>query len=614
MKHSKPILSWLFFILLGAKAWPLQLLRGPYLQLGGPSSIIVRWRADVSGTGEVQYGVAPGKLDFKAKDETARMDHQVTVKDLEPNTQYFYSIGDSKTVLASGKDYYFYTHPKRGQAIPTHIWAIGDFGNLSCQQLMVRDAYYADSAGKRTNFIMTLGDNAYPEGADDEFQKKVFEVYPTLFRNTEICSIFGNHDTEYGGGRPPYFDIFNLPTQGQLWGLPSGDAGYFSYDYGNIHFIALSEGPEGVPTTKTYLKAESDMIQWLREDLAKDQRDWTIAYWHQPPYSKGTHDSDIEDDMMDFHRKVNPVLEEGGVDMVVCGHSHSYERSYFLDGHYGESNTLSKAMILDAGDGREDGNGAYHKPAGRLPHKGTLYVVAGSAGGAGEGGSLSHPAHFISMNVSGSLVIDINQNRLDAKMLDFTGRTQDYFTIVKGENAPANPLAPKASDLVNKEEAAQFDFEDGSTHGWLSHGGLIPGISVVSDRAFHGKKSLAVEVVNGKKSKDKKMESYIKVRAEDFPREMSRIGVGSIVSFRIYVAGDGVIYGVEPYLQDQRHAWYGNMIGGFKPGQWNTYRIEIPCGAQMPMEEIGCHFFSAKNGSTRAYLDMISSSPRYEKY
>jgi hypothetical protein len=600
--------------LFSSQAWSLDLVRGPYLQLGTPSSMIVRWRTEVSSTGQVDYGLEAGKLGSSATQSGLVMDHQVKVEGLRPDTRYFYSISSDGRALASGPDYFFYTHPARGQAIPTRIWAIGDFGNGSCQQRWVRDAYYADSIGKRTNFIMTLGDNAYPEGSDDEYQTKVFEVYPTLFRNTEICSIFGNHDTEYTGGKPPYFEIFNLPTHGELGGFPSGDMGYFSYDYGNIHFIALSEGPEGVPTTKTYLnQATSDMVTWLKQDLAGDQRDWTIAYWHQPPYSKGTHDSDIEDDMMAFHQFVNPVLEQGGVDLVVCGHSHSYERSYLLNGHYGDSKTLTKAMVLDHGDGREDGNGAYHKPAGRLPRQGTVYVVAGSAGGAGEGGSLSHPAHFLSMNVSGSLVLELNQNRLDAKMLDFAGRVEDYFTLTKGENPPGNPSAPKAEDLHDPKESIQFDFEKAPARGWLSHGGLVSSMELSRDKVYHGKKSLAVDLVNTKTSKDKKMESYLRVTAAHFPGTMRRIGIGSVVSFRLWVPGNGVVYGVEPYLQDSRHAWYGNMIGGFKPDTWNTYKIEVPCGASLPLEEIGCHFYSAQAGKARVYLDMISSSPAYGK-
>src|SRR5207244_11658364 len=107
---------------------------------------------------------------------------------------------------------------------------------------------------------------------------------------------------------------------------------------------------------------------------------------------------------------------EHGVDFELSGNRHSYARSYLLDGHYGVSSALTSAMILHAGDGRVDGNGAYQKPAVLTPHKGAVYTVAGSSGQTG-GGSLYHPAMYISLNVLGSLVLDINGSQLDAKFL-----------------------------------------------------------------------------------------------------------------------------------------------------------------------------------------------------
>src|SRR5206468_1250949 len=130
---------------------------------------------------------------------------------------------------------------------------------------------------------------------------------------------------------------------------------------------------------------------------------WLIAYWHHPPYSKGSHDSDSESELQQMRQYANPILESHGVDLVLSGHSHSYERSYLLNGHYGSSSTLTSAMILDKGDGRVDGTGAYEKPAPLTPNKGAVYTVAGSSGQT-SGGSLDHPAMYLSLNVLGSLV------------------------------------------------------------------------------------------------------------------------------------------------------------------------------------------------------------------
>src|SRR5207237_5008840 len=105
------------------------------------------------------------------------------------------------------------------------------------------------------------------------------------------------------------------------------------------------------------------MLTWLKADLAANTQQWLVAFWHAPPYSKGSHDSDSESELREMRQYANPILESYGVDLVLAGHSHSYERSYLLDGHYGSSSTLTSSMILDKGDGNPSGNGAYAKPA-----------------------------------------------------------------------------------------------------------------------------------------------------------------------------------------------------------------------------------------------------------
>jgi hypothetical protein len=146
-----------------------------------------------------------------------------------------------------------------------------------------------------------------------------------------------------------------------------------------------------------------------------------------------------------------PILEQAGVDLVLTGHSHSYERSFLIDGHYDTSDTFTSAMVVDGGSGRESGSGAYIKQSSNLaPHEGAVYAVAGSSGQI-EGGSLNHPAMYVSMSVLGSMILQINSNRLDAKFIDSTGATRDFFTVLKGDQptqtlqAPANLTATAVS-------------------------------------------------------------------------------------------------------------------------------------------------------------------------
>jgi len=131
-----------------------------------------------------------------------------------------------------------------------------------------------------------------------------------------------------------------------------------------------------------------------------------------------------------------PILEGNGVDLVMSGHSHCYERSFLLNGHYGMSGTITESMKLDPGDGRADNDGAYQK---NESGEGTVYTVAGSSGQA-TGGTLDHPAHFISLNELGSFVVDINGNHLEGRFLHADGSVRDTFTITKPDPHPAAPL------------------------------------------------------------------------------------------------------------------------------------------------------------------------------
>jgi hypothetical protein len=233
--------------------------------------------------------------------------------------------------------------------------------------------------------------------------------------------------------------MFTLPRGGEAGGEPSGTEHYYSFDFGNIHFVCLDSMTASRATNGA-------MANWLRADLANNASAWLIAYWHHPPYTKGSHDSDNASgafELVEMRENILPILESYGVDLVLGGHSHVYERSYLLDGHYGFSSSFTSAMKLDAGSGREtNGVGAYTKPAGNPANRGAVYAVMGSSGGvSGSTAGLNHPAMFVSLNNLGSLVLDIHGNRLDATFLRETGATNDTFTILKTNWPPVLALA-----------------------------------------------------------------------------------------------------------------------------------------------------------------------------
>ncbi|MCP5055221.1 MAG: hypothetical protein GY937_00685, partial [bacterium] len=101
---------------------------------------------------------------------------------------------------------------------------------------------------------------------------------------------------------------------GEAGGVASNTEAYYSFDFGNVHFVALD-------SSESDRSPGGEMLSWLTADLAANQQDWTIAFFHHPPYSKGSHDSDTETPLVEMRTNAVPVLEAGGVDLVLTGHS-----------------------------------------------------------------------------------------------------------------------------------------------------------------------------------------------------------------------------------------------------------------------------------------------------
>lgn len=428
------------------------LLRGPYLNQGNDRSIVVCWRSSEAVAGRVCYGDSPTNLTQVADEPTAATDHRVTLVGLAPHTRYYYSIGSAGDTLAAGADETFRTSPVPGTPEDTRIWVVGDCGRGSAAQKASRDAY-ADWTGSRTpDLCLMLGDNAYFSGTDAEYQTNFFDIYAEIFRKMPLWSTIGNHDAnnEKIAARTtgtvsnftnfPYCDIFTFPTAGECGGVPSGSERYFSFDYGNIHIVNLDSQTSDRRVAEVN-GVDGAMAAWLRADLACTPQTWILAMFHHPIYSKGSNDSDTVQQMVQMRTNFGPLLEAGGVDLVLCGHSHAYERSFLMDGHYGHSSTFTEAMKKDPGNGRSAAlggiapSGAYRKPLrGPRDHFGTVYTVAGNAGEAG-GGPLNHPVMAVSLNTVGTFNLDIHGNTLVGTYVQSDGSAPDTFTLTKQGDA-----------------------------------------------------------------------------------------------------------------------------------------------------------------------------------
>jgi acid phosphatase type 7 len=403
--------------------------RGPYLQTATPTSMIVRWRSDSATNSRVRLGTSSSNLTIVVDNSQSTTEHIVQVSGLSPKTKYFYSIGSSTETISGGdSNTYFSTPPTVGERTAFRAWVIGDAGTGSGDQVSVYNAYRKFTGSVATNLWLQLGDNAYDSGTDSQFQSNLFNVYGDMLRQSATWPALGNHDGFSADSRAqtgPYYDIFSLPKKAEAGGVASGTEAYYSFDHANVHFVVLD-------SYETDRSVGAPMYTWLESDLQATSSDWVVAVWHHPPYSKGSHNSDKETELVEMRKNYLPLLDKYSVDLVLSGHSHAYERSKFIDGHYGDSSTFNASThVKQAGSGRVDNGGAYNKTTTGLAHAGTVYAVAGSSGQT-SGGSLNHPAMFISLNELGSMVLDVDGLTLNAKFINGSGTTRDYFTMTKG--------------------------------------------------------------------------------------------------------------------------------------------------------------------------------------
>ena len=291
-----------------------------------------------------------------------------------------------------------------------------------------------------------------------------------------------------------FYDVFSQPTAT----LPkynvsttSYKKSYYSYNHNNIHFVCL----DSYGFYNNYLlygdihdypippnSSTNQQFDWLISDLNAAKLDpdikWTILYWHHSPYTKGGgHDSDLttadELILVGIREKLIKYLDESNykIDLILNGHSHSYERSKLLKGHYNieswynastNNNPLLPTNSIpsnanSSGKYTSSSDCPYIKNQSNPANEGIIYVVTGSAGevqrkstparipiGHSALNGASFPANAIPGLVNGtiqdvlggSFYIEIKDNRLDAKFIDETGTVGDQFSIFKDVNSP----------------------------------------------------------------------------------------------------------------------------------------------------------------------------------
>jgi hypothetical protein len=185
---------------------------------------------------------------------------------------------------------------------------IGSSG-ASCKQGATSDVLLAINPDK----VINLGDVQYQTGSLSDFQNFYDPAWGRLKAKTSPA--VGNHDY-LTSGAAGYFDYFN--GVGNASG-PAGDRskGYYSYNLGNWHFIALNSN-----CSQVSCGTSSTQYAWLRNDLAQDTHPCSLIYMHHPLASSDTRNFDAS---IPFQPLLQLFYDDGG-EIVLAAHSHFYER------------------------------------------------------------------------------------------------------------------------------------------------------------------------------------------------------------------------------------------------------------------------------------------------
>jgi len=247
--------------------------------------------------------------------------------------------------------------------------------------------------------VLALGDLSY--NGEAKCWLKIIEPFE---EKTKI--VMGNHEVENSKLLRDYMDYFGLEKQ------------YYSFDYENVHFLALS--------TEIPYDEDSQQYEFVVRDLEKYSKDpfidWIIVFYHRQLYSSGGGPEDEED----FRKAYHPLFDKYKVDLALQGHHHVYERIYPIT--FNDDNENEPVI-------KGENQNTYHDP------EGTIFITAGTGGAHDMQLSKSEPFSAIGIDHEfGILNIKVEKDNEKGNFLTGTFRenendqdVSDWFQIIKNK-------------------------------------------------------------------------------------------------------------------------------------------------------------------------------------
>ena len=312
------------------------LLRAPYVQNLTTTSVTIVWTSMEDGASEVHYGISNYTLialatsTYFTTPAAAPYDHyyihQATLNGLTADTVYQYKIFTNGADLTPGGSVTFRT-AKPTTTSSFRFAVFGDSGDGSQNQKDVATRLLQ----VQPDLALHTGDLIYPEASYDNFETKFFQIYQDLLKGVWLAPSMGNHDVTYNNGKS-FTDVFVNPPNAAN---PSERELYYSFDYGNAHFVVLNN-------YFAMSTVGSAQYNWLVNDLAASSQFWKFVVFHEPAYA--TDSSQQPRDGTNIVKNLVPLFEQYNVDIVLNGHWHDYERMYPLLG--GQVSTIEAGGVV----------------------------------------------------------------------------------------------------------------------------------------------------------------------------------------------------------------------------------------------------------------------------
>jgi hypothetical protein len=249
--------------------------------------------------------------------------------------------------------------------------------------------------------VLALGDLSYDNGA-----KCWLKIIKPVAEKTKIA--IGNHEVESSKKLKDYMKAFNLQKQ------------YYSFNYQNVHFLALSTEISYDEGSKQYKFAEKDLQQYSNDKSIE----WIVAFYHKQAYSSG---GGLPDEK-DFRESYHPLFDKYNVDLALQGHHHAYERFYPIT--FNDKNDNKPAV---SAKDKVKGSNVFQNPDG------TIFLTVGTGGA--ESMTVSKGKPFSAAKEDGKFGIlnvsleedDKNNNVLIGTFIDNkkNHKILDEFEIIK---------------------------------------------------------------------------------------------------------------------------------------------------------------------------------------